>query len=439
MLNKKPIAVLAAGATLASGLAFAAPALAVTGGVRPPINTPSQTNVQELKGVVFNFKVGDVEYKSTAMDLHTNGTKYGATKDELQYTLQQLVDSCCEDAQSKIKPIADGVDAGTLKVTTYPTKITGGEQPVTASIEYTTDLQDSAVEALANAGFTFDKVQEALKNAEKSGGDKGKKISPAQYDLFKKSFATKRAAQQKPYEEAAKAAKLINDGSIEAKDADKKATKDFLEATKAFAGKNFDELTDDEAMKAGSEAVKLNDKLSAALKAKLPELEKAIAEAKNSLGFGYPLSAIIRNDAETPADGTMYRLYNTWTGEHLFTINPQEKDNDVAAGWTFEGTVGKALLEKGDPVYRLLNPNTGEHHYTMAQDEVKNCVAAGWKDEGVVFYSAKKDDKGAIAMVSLYNPYREAFYHHYTSDEGEIQARVADGWKNEGPKFYLVK
>ena len=75
----------------------------------------------------------------------------------------------------------------------------------------------------------------------------------------------------------------------------------------------------------------------------------------------------------------------------------------------------------------------------MNEDEVKACVANGWKDEGVVFYSAKKDDKGAIAMVSLYNPYHEAFYHHYTSDEGEIQARVADGWKNEGPKFYLVK
>ena len=153
----------------------------------------------------------------------------------------------------------------------------------------------------------------------------------------------------------------------------------------------------------------------------------------------FPPQVLEKIKKEQQGDGTMYRLYNSWTGEHLFTINPQEKDNDVAAGWTFEGTVGKALLEKGDPVYRLLNPTTGEHHYTMAQDEVKNCVAAGWKDEGVVFYSAKKDDKGAIAMVSLYNPYREAFYHHYTSDEGEIQARVADGWKNEGPKFYLVK
>lgn len=177
----------------------------------------------------------------------------------------------------------------------------------------------------------------------------------------------------------------------------------------------------------------------------LPHLREYtnIKDVKNN-GFdlyydSFPAQVLEKIKKEQQGDGTMYRLYNSWTGEHLFTINPQEKDNDVAAGWTFEGTVGKALLEKGDPVYRLLNPTTGEHHYTMAQDEVKNCVAAGWKDEGVVFYSAKKDDKGAIAMVSLYNPYREAFYHHYTSDEGEIQARVADGWKNEGPKFYLVK
>ena len=153
----------------------------------------------------------------------------------------------------------------------------------------------------------------------------------------------------------------------------------------------------------------------------------------------FPAQVLEKIKKEQQGDGTMYRLYNPWTGEHLFTIKPQEKDNCVAAGWTFEGTVGKALLEKGDAVYRLLNPTTGEHHFTMNEDEVKTCVANGWKDEGVVFYSAKKDDKGAIAMVSLYNPYREAFYHHYTSDEGEIKGCVADGWKNEGPKFYLTK
>lgn len=432
MLNKKPIAVLAAGATLASGLAFAAPALAKP--VVPQASpTQEQTEPQELKSVVFNFKVGDVDHKTEAITLYKKGDKYGATKDVIDQTAAQIGGAFLAKVQNELTPAdTDIVNNGEIDKMTLPTEIKAGENVVAVTLKFSSDFKDPEIVAIADSGASFDAIKKALV-------DNKKKISPAQFELLKTQLTKKRAAQQKPYEEAAKAAKLINDGSIEATKEEKKAAADFLEATKAFAGKSFDELTDAEALKAGSEAVKLNNNLSAALRAKLPELEKAIAEAKNSLGFGYPLSAIMRNGAETPADGTMYRLYNPWTGEHLFTINPQEKDNDVAAGWTFERTVGKALLEKGDPVYRLLNPSTGEHHYTMNENEVKTCVANGWKDEGVVFYSAKKDDKGAIAMISLYNPYNEAFYHHYTSDEGEIRACVADGWKNEGPKFYLVK
>ena len=435
MLNKKPIAVLAAGATLASGLAFAAPALAE----KPsPIVSQSQNEPTELKGVVFNFKVEGKDCKTDPITLYKQGDKYGATKDAIDQTAAQIGGAFLAQVQNKLTPVVTGLNVKNAMIDkiTLPTEIKAGENDVPVTLMFS-DLTDDEVTALAYSGASLDEIQKQLK-------DNNKKIFPKQLQDLKTQFAAKRAAQQKPYEEAAKAAKLINDGSIEATKEDKEAAAAFLEATKAFAGKSFDELTDAEAIKAGSEAVKLNSALSATLKAKLPELEKAIAEAKNSLGFGYPLSAIMRNGAETPAaeqqgDGTMYRLYNSWTGEHLFTISPKEKDNDVAAGWTFEGTVGKALLEKGDPVYRLLNPTTGEHHYTMNENEVKTCVANGWKDEGVVFYSAKKDDKGAIAMISLYNPYNEAFYHHYTSDEGEIQARVADGWKNEGPKFYLVK
>lgn len=432
MLNKKPIAVLAAGATLASGLAFAAPALAKPV-VPQPSATQAQTEPQELKDVVFNFKVGDKDHKTDPITLYKLGDKYGATKDAIDQTAAQIGGAFLAKVQNQLTPAdTDIVNNGEIDKMTLPTEIKAGENVVAVTLKFPSDFKKSEIVAIADSGASFDAIKSALVNNKK-------KISPEQFELLKTQLAKKRAAQQKPYEEAAKAAKLIKDGSIKATETEQKAAAAFLETTKDFADKSFDKLTDAEALKAGAAALTFNSALSAELKAKLPELEKAIDEAKNSLGFGYPLSAIIRNDAETPADGTMYRLYNSWTGEHLFTINPQEKDNDVAAGWTLEGTVGKALLEKGDAVYRLLNPTTGEHHYTMNEDEVKACVANGWKDEGVVFYSAKKDDKGAIAMVSLYNPYREAFYHHYTSDENEIQARVADGWVNEGPKFYLVK
>ena len=334
MLNKKPIAVLAAGATLASGLAFAAPALAEDPGNQVNPAPQAQNDVQDLGKVSFKFTFGSGSAAKTlttrAITVYSKDGKYGFDKSDINYGADSIAYSFLSEHMTKDGKVNFGTkespDLQEIKGVAFPTTISKGENVV----------------AVADHAAS-------------------------------------------------------NPTEVSEEELQKQANEQFKELWQPVGGGNY-----------------------------------------------YPLVAVMsdgqaQTPAETPADGTMYRLYNPWTGEHLFTINPQEKDNCVAAGWTFEGTVGKALLEKGDPVYRLLNPTTGEHHYTMDENEVKACVANGWKDEGVVFYSAKKDDKGAIAMVSLYNPYHEAFYHHYTSDEGEIQARVADGWKNEGPKFYLVK
>ena len=136
----------------------------------------------------------------------------------------------------------------------------------------------------------------------------------------------------------------------------------------------------------------------------------------------------------------MYRLYNPYTHEHLFTTDAAEKDNLVSLGWNFEGITGKVYMhgEKGG-VYRLYNPNTGEHHYTTKEDEVAACVKAGWRNEGVKFFSVLDEDKQTVGMVSMYNPYEKKFYHHYTSDADEIAKMVKDGWRQEEIKWYAAK
>ena len=132
----------------------------------------------------------------------------------------------------------------------------------------------------------------------------------------------------------------------------------------------------------------------------------------------------------------MYRLYNPYTHEHLFTTDKNEYDMLVAAGWTAEGSAGKVAVKQGKGVYRLYNPTTGEHHYTTSEDEVANCVKAGWKNEGIHFHSVKN---GNVPVYSMYNPYEKKFYHHYTSDPDEIARMVNDGWLNEGIKWYESK
>ena len=133
------------------------------------------------------------------------------------------------------------------------------------------------------------------------------------------------------------------------------------------------------------------------------------------------------------ATTTLYRLYNTWTHEHLFTTDKNEYDKLVAAGWTAEGSAGKVAVKQGKGVYRLYNPTTGEHHYTTKEDEVADCVKAGWVNEGIHFYSVQNGD---VPVYSMYNPYEQKFYHHYTSDADEIARMVKDGWINEGIKWY---
>ena len=160
-----------------------------------------------------------------------------------------------------------------------------------------------------------------------------------------------------------------------------------------------------------------------------------VKTASASAGAEY----IAESDA-AHATTTLYRLYNPYTHEHLFTTDAAEKDNLVSLGWNFEGTTGRVYMhgEKGG-VYRLYNPTTGEHHYTTKEDEVAACVKAGWKNEGVKFFSVLDADKQTVGMVSMYNPYEKKFYHHYTSDADEIAKMVKDGWRKEEIKWYAAK
>jgi len=136
------------------------------------------------------------------------------------------------------------------------------------------------------------------------------------------------------------------------------------------------------------------------------------------------------------ATTAMYRLYNKWSGEHLFTTDKAEYDSLVAAGWTGEGEIDSVATKQGKGVYRLYNPYTHEHHYTTDENELAKCVKAGWVNEGIKFHSVQN---GTVPVYSMYNPYAKKYYHHYTSDPDEIAKMVKDGWRKEEIKWYAAK
>lgn len=127
---------------------------------------------------------------------------------------------------------------------------------------------------------------------------------------------------------------------------------------------------------------------------------------------------------------TLWRLYNPYTGQHLYTSSDEERNRLRYYGWVFEGVAWDTPTNGNAPVYRLYNQYNGDHHYTMDEKEYADLKVAGWTQEGVGFYS---DESGkGVPLYRLFNPYETVGTHHYTLSESERDEMVGNGWKYEG-------
>ncbi|MGM0239540.1 C39 family peptidase [Enterococcus sp. AZ103] len=124
---------------------------------------------------------------------------------------------------------------------------------------------------------------------------------------------------------------------------------------------------------------------------------------------------------------TLYRLYNTNSSEHFYTIHNEEKTNLMRSGWRYEGT-GWQTTDTGQSVYRLYNENAGDHHYTLSETEKNDLISKGWKDEGISWYTPES----GINVYRLYNKNAKAGAHHYTTSVTERDNLIHAGWQNEG-------
>ncbi len=141
----------------------------------------------------------------------------------------------------------------------------------------------------------------------------------------------------------------------------------------------------------------------------------------------------ITDSREEPNPTAMHRLYNPYSGEHFYTANESERDDVVAAGWTYEGVGWNAPSSSWKPVYRVYNSYAGEHHYTLDAAERDALVEAGWTDEGTGWYS---DEDEATPLYREYNPNEFSCNHNYTADKEEHDYLVSIGWVDEGIAWY---
>ncbi len=147
---------------------------------------------------------------------------------------------------------------------------------------------------------------------------------------------------------------------------------------------------------------------------------------------------VAKGTSDTPAEGVpVYRLYNQWSHEHLYTTSAAEREKLVGDGWTDEHEAWYAPTS-GTPVYRLFNPYSKDHYYTSNKSEADHNVELGWQwDNGgkPLFYSATNS---TFAVYQLFNPYETTNTHLWTADSHEYETNKQRGWEGEGAKFYAV-
>ncbi len=122
--------------------------------------------------------------------------------------------------------------------------------------------------------------------------------------------------------------------------------------------------------------------------------------------------------------GAVYRFYNRFNGDHLYTTDVQEALKLFNGAWDYEG-IAWTSPTKGDVVYRLVNPQSGIHHFTLNPDEIEGLTEMGWTKEGAAFMSG-----GSHPVYRLYNP--NGGEHVLTASRGEHDGLVCAGWYCEG-------
>ena len=161
-------------------------------------------------------------------------------------------------------------------------------------------------------------------------------------------------------------------------------------------------------------------------------------DATLSLSIPPPKSAV------APGAQPLYRLYSSTTKDHVITLDPTEYASLGSAGWTQQGQIGFAYPDSSTPpdgtypVYRLYNSTTQQHLWTMDPSESGRLVQSGWQQQAVAFRAYPYEIRGTVALYRLGSA--DHTYHTWTSDYSEYTSLTTSGggWVREGIGAFVV-
>ena len=125
-------------------------------------------------------------------------------------------------------------------------------------------------------------------------------------------------------------------------------------------------------------------------------------------------------------DNAVYRLYNPYAGQHMFTADHSEAESLASIGWEYEGVAFKVGYSY--PIYRLYNPFGGAHMLTARASEGMSLAVSGWVVESVAFNAGT-----AVPVYRVYNPGNGD--HVFTTSIEERDSLLSVGWTDEGIAF----
>ena len=214
----------------------------------------------------------------------------------------------------------------------------------------------------------------------------------------------------------------------EAKDSEETTDDETKDSTVSDSTDTVDTPTLDSAVK---QEISKTESTSNQPAAAAPTQPKVAAAAPKAAVASTPKA---ETKAAPVATIAIYRVYNPNSGEHLHTMNLNEKNYLVKLGWRYEGISMRVPLS-GRQLFRIYNPNSGEHFFTLDGKERDNLKRAGWRYEGIAWHTPW----AGMPMYRVFNPNsRGAGSHHYTMLLSERNSLLKAGWRNEGISWYTL-
>lgn len=133
----------------------------------------------------------------------------------------------------------------------------------------------------------------------------------------------------------------------------------------------------------------------------------------------------------------LYRLYQSKTDRHFYTLNISERDTAIKNGFKLEGTAYYVSYGSSNgltPIYRLYNSRMNYHFYTISIAERDRATGVGFTYEGIGFYAGTSSANNAVPVYRLLNTVSGR--HLFTINPAERDSAVKSGYRYEGISYY---